>query len=365
MKRFKIMNVLIAITMLCCILEIVSAQSDVLNVRVQWQDRLLHVTYDLTVTADVEVHVSFDGGANYTGPLQNVSGDAGKAIYPGNDKILVCSAVDELAGYVNNSNVLVKIVAVSSSTSGARSNMLVSYCNRTKSIYVYEDERFRFLPQNEVRQIMKDTYADDALQWYDKSVRINENSDIWFYPVITFPVGMIYKAASKNALRKSVKSYNYGLRAPVKGWYCKNSFAFEFAAGVIVDGDGDVSVNLGVIYTRNISHNFGFDIVKLKYDWCRPVRSPQILTGIRGYTRPYGRNKYLNFYYSLKGGLGYMNYFADNYKHYNNVTKFVMELDYGIKTRNYNLGISAETRGFEFYSFGFKVGFDIGRRIPY
>jgi hypothetical protein len=64
-----VIKVLGAALMLICLSETASAQSDVTNVRVQERNNLLYVTYDLAVTANIEVCVSFDGGVNYGEPL--------------------------------------------------------------------------------------------------------------------------------------------------------------------------------------------------------------------------------------------------------------------------------------------------------
>ena len=95
---------------LCSVFRMVAAQTHVSNIRVQVSEEQLIITYDLTERADIEVHVSFDGGINFRGPLQYVSGAAGRNIAPERDKIVVWNVVREF-GDVDYPNAVVKIVA--------------------------------------------------------------------------------------------------------------------------------------------------------------------------------------------------------------------------------------------------------------
>ena len=86
------------------------AQSNVSNIRVQTMDHILIIQYDLAARADIEVFASFDGGANFTGPLQHVTGGAGKGIEPGRDKVVIWNVRNEF-GAMDNPNVVIKIVS--------------------------------------------------------------------------------------------------------------------------------------------------------------------------------------------------------------------------------------------------------------
>ena len=89
MKKFVIKIVL------CSFFGTVTAQSHVSNIRVQQSDEQLIIMYDLTERADIELHVSFDGGASFQGPLQQVLGSAGKDVSEGKDKVIVWNALRE------------------------------------------------------------------------------------------------------------------------------------------------------------------------------------------------------------------------------------------------------------------------------
>ena len=79
------------------------------NIRTLVSDDQLIIYYDLSEKADIEAHASFDGGATFTGPLQNVIGAVGNAILPENDKVIVWNVVSEL-GNVDFPNAIIKIV---------------------------------------------------------------------------------------------------------------------------------------------------------------------------------------------------------------------------------------------------------------
>ncbi len=52
------------------------------------EDKDVVVTYSLDISADVCLQVSTDGGKTYSEPLQYVSGDVGKNVQPGNNRIV-------------------------------------------------------------------------------------------------------------------------------------------------------------------------------------------------------------------------------------------------------------------------------------
>ena len=107
MKRFFL---IILASLLCSFWGITTAQNHVSNIRVQQHDGLLYITYDLAVRADIEVHVSFDNGEYYKGPLKHVTGAVGEGIFPENNKIMVWNVFTEF-GEIDYSNVLIKIIA--------------------------------------------------------------------------------------------------------------------------------------------------------------------------------------------------------------------------------------------------------------
>jgi len=98
-------------TLLCSLLGTITAQNNVSNIRVQQQDTILIVMYDLAAKADVEAFVSFDGGEHYKGPLKHVSGAIGKGIMPENNKMFVWEATKEV-GYGDYENVVIKVVSL-------------------------------------------------------------------------------------------------------------------------------------------------------------------------------------------------------------------------------------------------------------
>ena len=113
------MKKIIITVMLCSLFGTAVAQNkvqqifgakNVSNIRIQQHDAMLYVTYDLTAQADIDIYVSLDNGISYRGPLQYVTGAAGKGIYPEKNKILVWDIVKEV-GYVDTPNAVIKIVA--------------------------------------------------------------------------------------------------------------------------------------------------------------------------------------------------------------------------------------------------------------
>ena len=86
-----------------------NAQDPASNIRVQAMSNIFIVFYDLSETSDVEAFVSFDNGATWQGPLQNVSGSVGKEVAEGKEKIILWHAVEEI-GYVEK-DVTVKVIA--------------------------------------------------------------------------------------------------------------------------------------------------------------------------------------------------------------------------------------------------------------
>ena len=96
-----------------CVLNLAPAlaQSLVSNVRVQQSDEQIIVMYDLAERADIDVHVSFDGGATFRGPLKHVSGAVGRGIAAEKNKMLMWHVLPEV-GEIDYDNVVIKVVAI-------------------------------------------------------------------------------------------------------------------------------------------------------------------------------------------------------------------------------------------------------------
>jgi len=87
------------------------AQTHVSNIRIFHQaDEYLFIMYDLTSTADIEVHISIDGGEIFRGPLRHVEGAVGKSVPPEKNKIIAWNVFAEY-GSVDYENVVIKIIA--------------------------------------------------------------------------------------------------------------------------------------------------------------------------------------------------------------------------------------------------------------
>ena len=89
------------------------AQDNVTNIRVQQMEHVLVITYDLALQADIEVHVSFDGGETYAGPLVHVSGAVGRRIEPNANRMIVWNAFEEF-GEFDFPNTIIKIASTDS-----------------------------------------------------------------------------------------------------------------------------------------------------------------------------------------------------------------------------------------------------------
>jgi len=124
-KKLFLNHWIITFIMMFTLLGISYAQNHVSNIRIQQHDAMLYVTYDLDVTSDIEVFVSFDNGVNFTGPLQHVSGAVGNGILPEKNKILVWNIFKEV-GYVDNSNIIVKIVSNAAISTENVANAVIS-----------------------------------------------------------------------------------------------------------------------------------------------------------------------------------------------------------------------------------------------
>lgn len=100
----------LAIGLLGCS-TLTQAQSNVSNIRIQQQDSILCVFYDLKGgKADISLYFSRDNGKTFIGPLTNIEGDAGTGITQGASKLILWNVVKEM-GYIDIDNAKVKVVA--------------------------------------------------------------------------------------------------------------------------------------------------------------------------------------------------------------------------------------------------------------
>ena len=81
------------------------------NLRLQYHDGTLLVIYDLEKTTDIEMHVSFDNGETFRGPLRRVVGAVGRNVTPGKEKIIIWNVVEEV-GYVDYPQTVIKLIGV-------------------------------------------------------------------------------------------------------------------------------------------------------------------------------------------------------------------------------------------------------------
>ena len=81
------------------------------HMRLQQHDGMLLVIYDLAAMADVEMHVSFDNGNRFMGPLEHVMGAVGLNVAPGKDRIIMWNVVEEV-GYVDHPQTVIKLIGV-------------------------------------------------------------------------------------------------------------------------------------------------------------------------------------------------------------------------------------------------------------
>ena len=119
-------------TLFALISLVATAQtSTVSNVRVQTMDHVLIIHYDLALRADIEVHASFDGGTTFTGPLQHLTGEAGRGIEPGANKMIVWNARNEF-GQMDAPNTIIKVV----STNEDASSRVSTTSQKSNNIYL-------------------------------------------------------------------------------------------------------------------------------------------------------------------------------------------------------------------------------------
>jgi hypothetical protein len=286
------MKKIIMTVVLCSVLGMAAAQTNVSNIRVQQQDTLLFVMYDLAMKANIDVYVSYDNGVNFQGPLKHVTGAVGKGVLPEKDKIFIWDIVKE-AGYVDYPSTIIKIAS--------------------------SGEKPLAVPEGEL--------------------------------------------TLENA----------------RGQYLPASFGFEW-------GFAPRKFDFGVRITKNILPYFGLDIIKLKgdigpdflsWDGDESFYSVQLLTGFRGASPHFGKNKNIHVYTSLRMGPGYFwhDYYWggwENDGYYREDFSFCLEWDTGLHFGHFFVGttlsyLTADTDyyGYDNVYFGLRLGIDIGNRKLY
>ncbi len=87
----------------------VAAGQNVKDVQAYQENKMVIITYSLDKSSDILVYLSVDGGATFSNALQNVSGDVGKNVTPGN-KHVVWDVLEEQERLVGD-NIVFKVVA--------------------------------------------------------------------------------------------------------------------------------------------------------------------------------------------------------------------------------------------------------------
>ena len=161
------MNKLVATLVLLSFFAVAVAQEHVSNIRVQVSDEQLLIMYDLSVRADIEVYASFDGGATFRGPLQHVSGAAGRNIAPEQDKVVIWYVIREF-GEVDHPNAVIKIVATTSDQLQAVTPQSLSILtNRKGNPIGVADANSTVLNRKDMRGILQT--QPDALKLYNRA----------------------------------------------------------------------------------------------------------------------------------------------------------------------------------------------------
>ena len=119
------------------------AQENVSNIRVQQEDHILMIMYDLVERADIEVYASFDGGVTYTGPLQYVTGAVGQRVAPGVDKMIAWNVYSEF-GEIDYPNTVIKVVSAGLFSGGKE----ITFFYRGRATR-YEDTQIRLMLDGE------------------------------------------------------------------------------------------------------------------------------------------------------------------------------------------------------------------------
>ncbi len=101
----------IILVFLCVFVANVMAQNAT-NVEARQEGNLAVITYTLDKTADVTVQVSTDGGRTFSAPLTKVTGDVGRGVWAGNNRIVwdILAERNRLVG----ANIVFRVNAISS-----------------------------------------------------------------------------------------------------------------------------------------------------------------------------------------------------------------------------------------------------------
>ncbi len=138
-------------------------------------------------------------------------------------------------------------------------------------------------------------------------------------------------------------------------WYKPWTFGVEGAVGGLADYDY-MYFDIGVRFSKNyitrskIIPYISWDIVKLKYSllWDSELH---LLSGVTISTQYIGREKALNFYSSLRPGLGFMPYYG---------MAMVMEFDLGVNYKRFIIGSTFGLGVLEDFGYGLRLGYNFG-----
>ena len=225
----------------CCFFAAAAAQSSVSNIRVQAMDHVLVIQYDLSARADIEVHPSFDGGATFTGPLQHVTGEAGRGIEPGKDKIIIWNVRNEF-GAMDNPNAVIKIVAANETGGAPRGATAPTVADGVAIISV----------GRKVYQFDRETNQNEFNRFMDLKVYkgMNELSGDQMQTLL---------ARSDNF---ALPAYNHGVKNHVIGNWLLIPGAIP---GIIVKSKGSTQITEAVqLYNNSINKN---NVTQMMFDY--------------------------------------------------------------------------------------------------
>ena len=248
-KFFKILNKMkkIITTLFFLTLAVMLTAQEVSNIRVQVQEGVLIVTYDLAAKADIEAYVSFDDGATWRGPLKYVTGAVGKGIAAEKNKIFVWDAEQEV-GYVDV-DAIIKIVAITEA---------VTPCMLTaEGRDVYCDDEL--IDKYRVRELMANT---EALQYYNKGLSRNRNGNILLvsgilgiaggaYILKVAPLNERYEYYSSSYGNKQLLFYEYNNRNETVGYALAAAGAVMSITGFIMKLTSTIPVSKAVYMYNN------------------------------------------------------------------------------------------------------------------
>ena len=224
---------LVVLFSLAGLAAIAQQQGGVSNIRVQTMDHVLIIHYDLSVRADIEVFASFDGGATFSEPLQHLTGEAGKGIEPGTNKMIVWNARNEF-GAIDIPNAVIKVVSTNGTgapTSAAQparpASADIPLVVLGRRVYQWDremgqDEFNRFmvnkaykgrmtpLSRSNVRKML-DTNDITTTAIYNRG-RKNQKFGYWMlYPLYPLGIGQSFVSKGNMQIREAVAEFNNGL----------------------------------------------------------------------------------------------------------------------------------------------------------